>query len=46
MLIEHFIEFDLGGLSPLAKHVLLQLVIFMKKTKISWKILEWILIYC
>ena len=35
VLIEQIIEFDWGGLGPLAVHVLLQLVIFMTKQKIS-----------
>ena len=35
MLIEPIIEFELRDLDPLAVHALLQLVIFMKKTKIS-----------
>ena len=45
ILIEKIIEFELRGLGLLVVHVLLQLVIFMKKQKLLRKIFEWINIY-
>ena len=44
--MEQIIECELRGLDPLAVHVLLQMVIFMKKQKSPRKIFEWIIIYC
>ena len=52
MLIKQIIEFELRGRGPknsviyFLVHVLLQVVIFMKKQKFLEKIFEWIIIYC
>ena len=40
MVIEQIIEFQLGGLGPLAAHVLLKLDYFMTKQKSLRKIFE------
>ena len=57
MLIEQIIEFELklnwaqapsksNSIMHLLVHVLLQLLIFMKKQKSVMQIFEWIIIYC
>ena len=45
MLIEQIIELRLKGIGPLAEHVSLLLIIFMKKQKSLRKIFEWIILY-
>ena len=52
MPIKQIIESELRGVGPqnsvihLLVHVLLQLVIFIKKQKSLRKIFEWVIIYC
>ena len=46
MLIEQIIEFERRVLGPLAVHVLLKLLILMKKRKSPRKIFKWIIICC